>query len=143
MSPISIHSVIKRIEQQIPLFSSPVSCGFPSPADDHIHKSLDFNEYLIRKQSATFVVRAAGNSMIDAGIMKDDLLVIDRSLTPQNGSIVLAILDGEFTVKRYRRRGSVVFLEAANVDYSPIEIGEGRDCEICGVVTFAIHSLHL
>ena len=83
-----------------PLFSSGVSAGFPSPADDYIDRQLDLNELLIKKPAATFFIRVAGDSMIGAGIHHDDILIVDRSLEPANNKIVIAVVDGELTVKR-------------------------------------------
>ncbi|GIU65940.1 LexA family protein [Candidatus Phycosocius spiralis] len=120
------------------LFSTHVSAGFPSPADDHIEGKLDLNEHLVRRPAATFFVRASGESMRDAGIFNGDLLIIDRSVTPQLGDIVLAILDGELTVKRLKKADGVWHLAAENKNYPSIPIGEG-DCAFWGVVTYTIH----
>ena len=123
-----------------PLFHCSVACGFPSPADDYIHKALDLNEYLIRKPAATFIVRAEGDSMQGAGIRSGDLLIVDRSISPQNGAVVLAVVGGEFTVKRLSWKPGGLILAAENGNFAPIEFSEGSpDLEICGVVTFSIH----
>ena len=124
---------------RIPLASANVQAGFPSPADDHMENSLDLNEHLVSNPAATFFVRVRGNSMRDAGIQGGDILVVDRSITPGNGQIVIAMLDGEFTVKRLSQRGSRVFLEAENTDFAPIEIHESQELTLWGVVTFVIH----
>lgn len=91
---------------KIPLFSSRAKAGFPSPADNMIERKLDLNELIVKHPASTFFVRVAGDSMIDAGIHEDDILVIDRSLNAKNGDIILAILNGEFTVKRLKKRGN-------------------------------------
>ncbi len=123
------------------LFASKVEAGFPSPAEQYIEKALDLNELLIRHPAATYFVRAAGESMRDAGIFSGDILVVDRSLDAENGDIVIASVDGEFTVKYLRRNGGPVWLEAANKDYSPIHFSEEQELKIFGVVTSVIHQI--
>ena len=86
--------------EDVQFFDESVQAGFPSPAEDHLDLDLDLNSYLIQHPSATFCVRVEGDSMVGAGIQSGDVILIDRSLTPQKGNIVLAVLDGEFTVKR-------------------------------------------
>ncbi len=125
----------------LPLFQSSVQAGFPSPATDHIEKFLDLNEHLIEKPAATFFVRVSGDSMKDAGIHDGDLIIVDRSKTPVNNSIVLAIVNGEFTVKRLNKKGDQIQLCPENKNYSPITIKEGMDFEVWGVVIHSIHSL--
>ena len=122
-----------------PLFACGVSAGFPSPADDHIERQLDLNELLIRNPPATFFVRAAGDSMIGAGINHDDILVVDRSLEPVSGRIVIAVLDGELTVKRLLRRDNSWLLLPENPAYPPRKIGGESSFEVWGVVTSVIH----
>ncbi|MBN2100493.1 translesion error-prone DNA polymerase V autoproteolytic subunit [Candidatus Dojkabacteria bacterium] len=122
------------------LYSSPVSAGFPSPADDFIDKSLDISELLIKHPDATFFVRAEGYSMINAGIHPGDLLVVDRSLQPQNNSIVIACVDGEFTVKRLHKKDNALFLEPQNPKYKPTQITDSTEVEIWGVVVHVIHT---
>ena len=122
-----------------PLFSSGVSAGFPSPAEDYIEQRLDLNELLIRHPAATFFVRVNGDSMTGAGINHDDILIVDRSLEPLHGKIVIAIVDGEFTVKRLFKDAETCKLIAENPDYSPIDITEESGCEIWGVVTSSIN----
>ena len=123
------------------LFLSPISAGFPSPAADYIDKPLDLNEHLIKHPSATFFLRVAGNSMVGAGIFSGDLLVVDRSLAVKQNSVVVAIVNGEFTVKRYHRENGVVTLLPENKDYSPIRIAEGSEFQVWGVVSHVIHDL--
>ena len=121
------------------LFTCCVQAGFPSPADDHIENRLDLNEYLIKKPSATFFIRVVGDSMSGAGIHDGDLLVVDRSLTPRDGSVVIAVLCGDLTVKRIRVRDGRVLLVPDNDAYPPIEPEE--DFQIWGVVAHAIHTV--
>jgi DNA polymerase V len=116
-----------------------VEAGFPSPADDYLERAIDLNEELVRNPAATFFVRVKGESMRDAGIHAGDILVVDRSLTPSDRQIVIAMIDGEFTVKRLRRRVGGVFLEPENPDYPSIEVGENQELTIWGAVTFVIH----
>ncbi|MBF0532214.1 MAG: translesion error-prone DNA polymerase V autoproteolytic subunit [Candidatus Omnitrophica bacterium] len=130
----------KERREVLPLFVSPVAAGFPSPADDYIDKSLDLNEHLIQRPAATFFVRVEGDSMINAGIMPGSLLIVDRSVTPANGSIIVAILDGEFTVKRYKKTKDEIILSPENPRYEPVVIKEGRDFEVWGVVQHVIQS---
>ncbi len=125
----------------IPLFSGKVAAGFPSPADDYVEKTLDLNELLIQKPAATFFVRAEGESMLGAGIHPDDILVVDRSITPTVGKIVICALNGELTVKRLKSIGKEMVLGAENPAYSDIIIQEDIDMMIWGVVTNVIHSL--
>ena len=119
------------------LFSSSVPAGFPSPADDHIEGKLDLNEHLVRRPSATFFVRAAGESMRDAGIFDGDLLVIDRSISPKSDDIVIASIHGELTVKRLQQHKDEWVLVPANPDFPVIHL-EGSEGEIWGVVTHSI-----
>jgi DNA polymerase V len=122
-----------------PLFTSSVSAGFPSPAEDHIDRKLDLNELLIRHPVSTFFVRVDGDSMKDASINHDDILVVDRSLEAKNGKIVIAIVNGELTVKRLERNHTSCKLVPANPDCTPIVITEDTDFSIWGVVTSVIH----
>ena len=125
------------VKIELPIFSSPVEAGFPSPADDHIEGKLDLNEHLVRRPAATFFVRASGQSMRDAGIFDGDLLIIDRGVTPQPDDIVIAILEGDLTVKRLKKVGGKWHLAAENTDYPTLAIG-GGDGEIWGVLTHSI-----
>lgn len=120
----------------LPLFSSSVRAGFPSPADDHVEGRLDLNDYLINQADATFFVKIIGDSMIDAGIFEGDIAVIDRARLASLGDTVLAVIDGEFTIKilHQSEHGKPVLLPA-NPVFSPIEIKEGMNFEIWGVVT--------
>ena len=129
----------KRLSLKLPLVSASVEAGFPSPADDHLERGIDLNEELIRNPAATFLVRVKGESMRDAGIHTGDTLIVDKSVTPADRQIVVAMIDGEFTVKRFRKVNGRVFLEAANDSFSPIEVGENQELTIWGAVTYIIH----
>jgi DNA polymerase V len=124
-----------------PLFKSGVSAGFPSPAADYEEGKLDLNRHLVRNPAATFFVRANGDSMIGAGIHPGDLLVVDRSLEPVDKSVVIAVLNGELTVKRIRIRKGKITLEPENEHYSAQQITECIEFEVWGVVTNVIHAL--
>ena len=129
----------KRTSLRLPLVSASVEAGFPSPADDHLERGIDLNEELIRNPAATFLVRVKGDSMRDAGIHSGDVLIVDKSLAPTDRKIVVAMIDGNFTVKRFRKREGQVFLEAENPDFHPIEVTEGQELSIFGVVSYIIH----
>jgi len=124
-----------------PLFMSKVAAGFPSPAEDYVEGSLDLNTYLVKHPAATFFVRVTGDSMIGAGIHPDDLLIVDRSLEPADKKVVIAVVEGDITVKRFRRRGGRVFLEPENDAYAPLEVTDGMAFEVWGVVTSVVHPL--
>ena len=121
-------------------FGSRVEAGFPSPADDYLEGGLDLNEHLIEHPAATFFLRVSGDSMTGAGIHAGDILIVDRSITPGDGKIVIAAVDGELTVKRLCRRGGQIRLLSENPRYPPININTGQDLHIWGVVIHAIHS---
>ncbi len=126
---------------EFPLFVVRVAAGFPSPADDYVENNLNLNDLLIEHPAATFFVRVTGDSMTGAGINSGDILVVDRALTPGNRSIVVAILNGEFTVKRFSRAGGRLFLLPENPAYDPIEVTDGAGFEVWGIVTYVIHSV--
>ncbi len=130
-------------ELALPLFSSSVRAGFPSPADDHVEGRLDLNDYLIKQADATFFVKIIGDSMIDAGIFEGDIAVIDRARLASLGNTVLAVIDGEFTIKilHQSEHGRPVLLPA-NPVFSPIEIKEGMNFEIWGVVTGTVRKFN-
>lgn len=125
----------------IPLFSQSVRAGFPSPAADYAESGLDFNELLINNAATTFVVRAEGESMLGAGIFPGDFLVVDRSLVARKEDIVIAALDGEFTVKRLKHRDGRFILAPENPAYPVIRVDEASELSIWGVVTFVLHGL--
>ncbi|HYE60036.1 MAG TPA: translesion error-prone DNA polymerase V autoproteolytic subunit [Candidatus Kapabacteria bacterium] len=126
-------------KQPLPYVTSYISAGFPSPADDHVDQTLDLHEYLVKHPAATFFVRVEGESMTGAGIFHGDLLVVDRSLTARDGSIVIAVVNGELTVKRLRKEKTMIRLVAENPAYTPIVITEETELVIWGVVTSVIH----
>ncbi len=140
LEPETIWPVING-RREIPLFTSFVTAGFPSPADDYLDKNIDLNEYLIANQSSTFLVRVKGDSMQGCGILDGDILVVDRSLEPAHNRVIVGIIDGEFTVKRFVRENGKAWLKPENPAYSSIEITPERDFTAWGVVTFAIHDL--
>lgn len=124
----------------LPCFLSRVAAGFPSPADDHLEGPLDLNAHLVAHPAATFVVRVTGDSMRGAGICDGDLLVVDRAREARSGSIVVAVVNGELTVKRLWIRRGKARLEAEHPAFPPIELGEDMELMIWGVVAHAIHS---
>lgn len=129
-------SVQTKIE--LPLVDATISAGFPSPADDYSEARLDLNKELISNESATFYARVRGDSMTLAGISDGDLLIIDKSKTPVNGSIVVCLFDGEFTVKRLKKMGNQFYLMPENDKYQAIKIEPQNDVTIWGVVTYTI-----
>lgn len=116
-----------------------VQAGFPSPADDYIETPLDLNKLMIKHPIATFFVRVAGESMSGAGILPGDLLVVDRSLEAVSGKIIVAIVQGEFTVKRFLKKGTSFYLIAENKNYPPLKLTPEMDFQVWGVVTWVIH----
>ena len=128
--------------ETLPLFLSPVAAGFTSPAEDYLDRKLDLHEHLVRNHAATYFLRTSGDSMFQAGILDGDLLVVDRSITPGNGSVVIAAVEGELTVKYLSKKNGKVLLVPANVEYPEIDISEQEDAVIWGVVTYAIHKIN-
>lgn len=124
----------------LPLFMHAVPAGFPSPAQDYIERTLDLNELCIRHPAATYFVRAEGDSMLGVGIFSGDILVVDRSLKAVDGDIVIACVNGEFTVKELRTRPALQLL-AHNPAYAPILFDPDSTLELFGVVTTVIHSV--
>ena len=140
-SKLDFFSVSQDTACDIPLMSSPISAGFPSPADDYIELSLDLNKALIENPSATFYARVKGMSMQDAGIEDGDLLIIDRSRQPYNGATAVCFLDGDFTAKKISIQGNRVWLIPANKNYQPIEVKENQELIIWGIITYVIKKL--
>ena len=134
-----IENTDKCKELAIPYFADAVQAGFPSPAGDYVEKRLDLNELMVKRPAATFFVRAQGDSMIKAGIHSGDILVVDKSIEVSNNKIVIAVVDSELTVKRYRIIKDKHFLYAENDKFKPIEIAADSDFRVWGVVTFVIH----
>ena len=138
-SSIDFYSADVTTELELPLSSSEISAGFPSPADDHLELKLDLNKALIRHPSATFYGRVKGYSMVEAGIEEGDILVIDKSLDPKEGDIAVCFLDGEFTVKRIGKQGGRLCLMPANEEFKPIPVTGESDFLVWGIVTYVIH----
>lgn len=126
---------------RIPLFGHVVSAGFPSPADDYVEDRLDLNQLLVHNKAATFFLRVKGDSMDGAGIHDGDIIVVDRSVEPSDRAVVVAVIDGELTVKRLIWRHGIAELHAENPKYAPIRFKEGQELTIWGVVTSSVHSV--
>lgn len=143
--PLSqVEQVMKWVQNkcyQLPLYQCSVAAGFPSPADSEMDGVLDLNDLLIKHPAATFFVRVSGQSMIGAGIHDNDILVVDRSLTPVDGKVIIAAVNGELTVKRLSLKEGKIWLLAENVGYPPIPITESTEFKVWGVVTSVIHSV--
>lgn len=122
----------------LPLFFSKVHAGFPSPADDFMDNRLNLNDYVITNPRSTYFVKVSGDSMVGAGIFSGDILVVDRSVPAINNRIVVAMVDGEFMVKRLRQHKKSMYLISENSSYPPIEVLD-QDLMIWGVVTFSVH----
>lgn len=129
-----------RKTQLIPLFEEKIAAGFPSPAEGSVERNLDLNDYVAKNPASTFFVRVQGTSMIDAGIHPDDILVVDLSIKAKNNHIIVAFVNGEFTVKRLKMTASKMSLIPENKDFPPLPITEEMDFRIWGVVTNVIHS---
>lgn len=119
----------------LPLYLDRVSAGFPSPADDYIEAELDLNRYLIRNPPDTFMVRVTNDALAGAGILDGDVLIVDRSIGPRHGMIVVAVVNGEMCVRRLNRKSGNWVLDTENRDFQPLRIRPGQDLEILGVVT--------
>jgi DNA polymerase V len=127
--------VIHNSALAIPLYASHISAGFPSPADDYIEAELDLNSLMVRNPPDTFMVRAKGDALSGAGILDGDVLVVDRSIGPKHGMIVVAVVNGEMCVLRLDRKSGSWVLDPENRDFQPLRIRPGQDLEIWGVVT--------
>jgi DNA polymerase V len=125
----------------VPLAGESVPAGFPSPAEEYLEKRLDLNEHLVARPEATYFVRVSGDSMIGAGIHHGDLLVVDRSLAPKPGNVIIALVDGEFTVKRLRRTAIGLELAPENPEYDSIPLSEETDFQVWGVVLHVVHKV--
>lgn len=119
---------------KIPLYSSRIAAGMPSPAEDHVDETLDLNDYMVRRPDSTYMLRVEGESMKDVGILPNDILVVDRSLNAVHNKIVIAAIDGELTVKRLFHRGGLIKLLPENSAYPEIELESEADLVIWGVV---------
>lgn len=125
-----------------PISSERVSAGFPSPAENYIEGELNLNTLLVKNPSATFFVKVSGDSMLGAGIHPNDILIVDRSIDVKNNDIIIASVNREFTVKRFRQDNNSIRLEPENPKYKPIIITESMDFEVWGIVTSVIHKVH-
>jgi DNA polymerase V len=128
-------------ERQIPFIKEGVSAGFPSPAADFMETNIDLNKELSKNPLATFYIKVKGNSMIDAGINDKDVLVVDRSLDPQNNKIAICFIDGEFTVKRIQVEKDFLYLMPENTKFAPIKVTEENELIIWGIVTYVIKAV--
>ena len=134
----SFDSTTKRF--RIPLLNDSVSAGFPSPADDYTEENIDLNEHLISNPFSTFFLRVKGDSMINAGIKDNDLIIVDKSLIAKPGNIIIAMIDGEFTIKRLSIKNGELYLKAENNNYPDFRFRNHIDVQIWGVVIYSIHS---
>ena len=128
-------------EVRIPYIKEGVSAGFPSPATDFLGNDIDLNKELCKNPLATFYIKVKGNSMINAGISDKDILIVDRSLEPQNNKIAVCFIDGEFTVKRIKTEDDCLYLMPENTHYQPIKVTEENELVIWGMVTYVIKSM--
>jgi DNA polymerase V len=135
---VDIFSVVTDTELQLPLANSPISAGFPSPAEDFSEVGIDLNKELIENSFSTFFGRVKGQSMQDMGIDDGDIMIIDKSLEPQDGKIAVCFVDGEFTVKQIKIEKEACYLVPANPNYKPIKVTEENDFLIWGIVTYVI-----
>ena len=134
----SFDSTTKKFK--IPLLTDSVSAGFPSPADDYTEENIDLNEHLISNPFSTFFLRVKGDSMINAGIKDEDLIIVDKSLIAKPGNIVIAMIDGEFTIKRLSIKNDELYLKAENHNYPDFRFKNHIDVQVWGVVIYSIHS---
>jgi DNA polymerase V len=131
----------RRVKLALSLFDGSVPAGFPSPAEDYAEGRLDLNDYLVEHEAATFYVRVKGHSMSGAGILDGDIIAVDRALEPRHGDIVLAVIDGELTVKELQRDAETIRLLPRNPDFVPIELKPGQELTIWGVVKGVVRKL--
>ena len=134
----SFCSTSKKLK--IPLLSDSISAGFPSPADDYTEENIDLNEHLISNPFSTFFLRVKGDSMINAGIRDKDLIIVDKSLKAKPGNIIIAMIDGEFTIKRLSIENDELYLKAENHNYPNFRFKNYIDVQIWGVVIYSIHN---
>lgn len=138
---LTLFSADFESEIRIPYIDGGVSAGFPSPAADFMETTIDLNTALSENPLATFYIKVNGNSMIDAGINDKDVLVVDRSLEPQNNKIAICCIDGEFTVKRIQVEKDCLYLMPENANYKPIKVTEENQLIIWGMVTYVIKKM--
>jgi DNA polymerase V len=127
--------------QELPFISSGIKAGFPSPAADFDGSKISLDHVLVKNREATFYAKASGNSMIGAGIDDGDILVIDKSLEPQNNKVAVCFIDGEFTIKRIKIEKDCVYLMPENKNYQPIKVTDENELVIWGIVTYVIKSI--
>src|SRR6056297_792231 len=140
MTLVNIHTPDTKTTLEIPFAATNIPAGFPSPADDYLETPLDLNKKLIKNPGATFFAQIVGSSMENAGIHDGDIVVIDKSLEPQNNSILVCSIDGEFTLKRFKKADDETgYLMPDNPDYEPIKVNRHNQFIIWGVVTYTIH----
>jgi DNA polymerase V len=138
----AVQAFVEGKGYRLPLYESRVQAGFPSPADDYSEGTLDLNELLVKNPTATFYVRAQGDSMIGAGIEEGDILVVDRSVDVVHGKIIIAVVNGDLTVKRFHKTSDgAVSLLPDNPKYSPLQITDEMDFSVWGVVTSVVRAL--
>lgn len=136
-----VQKFIKNRGYKLPLFASKVAAGSPGMTDDHVEAQIDLHQVLIKNSATTFLVHVTGQSMIDAGIHENDLLIVDRNIPPRDGKIVIAAIDGQLTVKRLCKKNNQLFLMPENKKFKPILVTEENDMIIWGVVTNVIHAV--
>jgi DNA polymerase V len=124
----------------LPFLESLIPAGFPSPADDYMEIALNLNEYLIKNPSSTFFAQITGSSMINSGIYNNDIVIVDKSLQAKNDSVLVCSIDGEFTLKRFKKiNEETAYLMPDNSDFKPIKVNKHNAFQIWGVVTYSIH----
>ncbi len=136
---LSGHTPLQKLS--LPLMQDKVPAGFPSPAADSMERTIDLNDHLVTHPAATFIVRVSGDSMTGAGIFDGDLAVVDRSLVPHHNDIVIAVINGEMTVKRLSTTGRKIMLKPENPNYPPIMLHDDSELVIWGVVSSVIRQL--
>ena len=141
MAEITIHSVDSLGEMELPFADGGVHAGFPSPAQDLVENGIDLNRDLVASPESTFYARVVGDSMIDANVFPGDILIIDRSLSAEDGCMALCVLNGDFTLKFLEIHSDGIVLRPANVAYKSLRIGECEQFEVWGVVTYIIHKV--
>lgn len=139
-SPVVVSGSDNSISR-VPLFGALVQAGFPSPADDYLESYIDLNEALVSNKVATFFVKVEGDSMVNAGIYTGDMLIVDRSLNAKHGNVVVAMVEGEFTVKRFVKIRGRTYLYPENQHYKPLDVTELEEFMVWGVVTTVIHKV--
>ena len=137
---LKIHPSVQSLKLSLPYADGGIKAGFPSPAQDYMESAIDLNKELIKHPASTFYGRVKGDSMIDANVHDGDILVIDKSLEPQNGDMAVCFIDGEFTLKYIKLEKDVIWLEPANKNYKRIKVTIENDFLIWGIVTYCIQN---